>query len=102
MAEPQPRRSLSPIARWMIAIAAIAVTLGLMVVSPFVFVVAVFVLMEALAVVRFRESLRRGPMPPWKQLLWVLAFLVVIPIVSIVSALVALYVYCSVNPNALP
>lgn len=103
MTEPQPRRGpLSTIKGWMIAIAIIGVALGTMIASPFVFMIVVFVLMEGVAASRFRESRRRKPMSSGAEALWILAFLVVIPIVSIVASVAALFVYCTVNPNSLP
>jgi hypothetical protein len=84
----------------MIAIAAIAVTMASMVLSPYVFIAVLFVFLESVAVIRFRESRRRKPMSGGVQILWVFAFLILIPIVSVVVALTALYAYCSVNPDA--
>lgn len=102
MNDPHPRRGpLATIAGWMITIAVIGVAMGTMILSPFVFIVVVFVLLEAVAVIRFRESRRRKPMSGGVLAIWVLAFTVVIPIVSIVASLTALYIYCSVNPDAL-
>lgn len=103
MTEPHSRRGpLSTIAGWMIAIAVIGATLGLMIAYPLVFIAVVFVLLESVAVIRYRQSRRRKPMAAWVLAIWILAFFVVIPIVSVVASLTALYIYCTVNPNALP
>jgi hypothetical protein len=101
MTEPHSRRgSPSTIRGWMIAIAVIGLTLGTMVAAPAVFVLLNFVLFEALALIRFAESRRRGPMSGWALAVWALSFTIVIPIVSLITSLTAIYVYCSVNPNA--
>jgi hypothetical protein len=101
MTEAHSRRGpLSTIRGWMIAIAVIGVTMGSMVVSPFVFVLVVFVLLEAVAAIRYRESRRRKPMAAWVLAIWIFAFFVVIPIMSVVVAFTALYAYCAMNPNA--
>ena len=101
MTEPaRRRRPFSTIAGWMILIAVIAGTMAAMVLSPFVFILAVLVLMEWVTAVRYREARRRKPMSGWAELGWILGFLVVAPLVSIVASVVALSAYCTVNPNA--
>ncbi len=101
MTGPHPRRGpLSTIRGWMITIAVFGVGLGTLIVSPFVFIGALMVLMEAVAVVRFRESRRRRLLTSVAMLGWTFVFVVMIPIVSTVVGLVALYIYCSVNPHA--
>jgi predicted membrane protein len=91
---------MSTIAGWMAAIAAIGVLIGTLIMAPLLFILAVFILLEALAVIRFRESRRRKPMPGAILALWCFVFVVVIPIVSVVVSCAALFAYCSADPGA--
>jgi hypothetical protein len=101
MTEPHSRRGpLSTIGGWMIAIAAIGVAMAILVLVPPLFILVVLAAFEALAIGRFRESRRRRPMPGYLQTIWVFLLLIVIPIVSVVTAVAALAIYCTVNPKA--
>jgi hypothetical protein len=102
MTELQPRRGLlSTIKGWMIVIAVIGVLLGAMLVAPVVFILAVVVLFETVAISQFRESRRRQPMSGCAEAIWLLMFLLVVPIVAVVAAVIALYAVCTVAPQAI-
>jgi hypothetical protein len=102
MTHPHSRRGpLSTIAGWMVLIAVLGVIMGIMTVAPYLFILVLLVAPEAVAVIKFRESRRRNQaMSGCVVTAWVLAFTIVIPVVSIVAGVVALVAYCTVNPRA--
>jgi hypothetical protein len=92
---------MSTIAGWMALIAALGAAMGLLVVAPGLSFLVVLILFETLAALRFRAYSRRGKqMSGCVQTAWLLAFLIVIPIVAGVAVLIGLFAYCTVNPNA--
>ncbi len=97
MSDLPPRRGpMSTIAGWMTLIAVIGVAMGLLVVAPGLSFLVVLVLFETLAAIRFRAYSRRGKqMSGCVQTAWILAFLIVIPIVAVVAALIGLFAYCT-------
>jgi hypothetical protein len=103
MTDPPSRRDpLSTIAGWMALIAAVGVAMGLLIVAPGLSFLVVLILFETLAAIRFKAYRRRGkPMSGCVETAWVLTFLIVIPIMSVVAVLIGLFAYCSMNPGAL-
>jgi hypothetical protein len=92
---------MSTIAGWMTLIAVIGLAMGLLIVAPGLSFLVVLILFETLAALRFRAYARRGqPMSGCAQTAWILMFLIVTPILSVVAVLIGLFAYCTVNPDA--
>jgi hypothetical protein len=91
---------MSTIGGWMIAIAAIGVAMAILVLFPPLIIVVILVAFEALAIRRFLESVRRHPLSVLRLTIWVLLFLVVVPVLSLVTGVATLAIYCTMNPQA--
>ena len=86
----------------MTLIAGLGVMMGALVVAPTLSFLVVLVLFEALAAMRFRADRRGGrPNQNDSRATYILTYMIVIPIVAIVAALIGLIVHCIMNPEFL-
>jgi small-conductance mechanosensitive channel len=99
---PSRHGPLSTIAGWMTLIAVLGVVMGAMIVVPALSFLVVLVLFEALAAIRFQAN-RRGGQPSGDDnpVNYIITYMIVIPIVAIVAALIGLFVHCLRTPDFL-
>jgi hypothetical protein len=97
-AVPPPRGLHSSIAGWMVLIALVAVVAGLVRSAPGLGVVLLVCVLPAMIITEIRASrLRRQnlSMSAMEKVLWILGLTILIPVLLVVAAVTALFIYCA-------